>query len=187
MDAHTTGTPIRVVTGGIPPLKGASVAEKMEDMRRNHDWLRTCIMQQPRGFLSLVGAILTEPCSPEADYGVFYIDAVSYTHLRLRVVGRQRLDGQAVRVGDHFGYGGGTHPALAGAHARAGLRLEPVGGVAPGFDGPAQLARGQLLAAAHHGVVGGQEGRRGGREKGFHERLHGVAAVQPEQLSLIHI
>ena len=57
-------------------LKGASLAEKMEDMRRNHDWLRTCIMQQPPGFLSLVGAILTEPCSPEADYG-----AVSYTHL----------------------------------------------------------------------------------------------------------
>ena len=42
VDAHTTGTPIRVVTGGIPPLKGASVAEKMEDMRRNHVWLRTC-------------------------------------------------------------------------------------------------------------------------------------------------
>ena len=78
VDAHTTGTPIRVVTGGIPPLKGASVAEKMEDMRRNHDWLRTCIMQQPRGFLSLVGAILTEPCSPEADYGVFYIDSLTY-------------------------------------------------------------------------------------------------------------
>lgn len=38
VDAHTTGTPIRVVTGGIPPLKGASVAEKMKDMRRNHDW-----------------------------------------------------------------------------------------------------------------------------------------------------
>lgn len=35
-------------------------------------------MQQPRGFLSLVGAILTEPCSPEADYGVFYIDALTY-------------------------------------------------------------------------------------------------------------
>lgn len=65
VDAHTTGTPIRVVTGGIPPLKGASVAEKMEDMRRNHDWLRTCIMQQPRGFLSLVGAILTEPARPK--------------------------------------------------------------------------------------------------------------------------
>ncbi len=78
VDAHTTGTPIRVVTSGLPPLKGASVGEKMEYMRRNHDWLRTCIMQQPRGFQSLVGAVLTEPCSPGADYGVFYMDSLTY-------------------------------------------------------------------------------------------------------------
>ncbi len=78
VDAHTTGTPIRVVTGGIPPLRGSTVTQKMEYMRVNHDWIRTCIMQQPRGFASLVGAILTEPCSPEADYGLFYIDALTY-------------------------------------------------------------------------------------------------------------
>lgn len=35
-------------------------------------------MQQPRGFLSLVGAVLTEPCSSDADYGLFYIDALGY-------------------------------------------------------------------------------------------------------------
>lgn len=78
VDAHTTGTPIRVVTAGLPRLKGQSVGEKMEYMRNNHDWLRTCIMQQPRGFASLVGAVLTEPAAPEADYGVFYIDALTY-------------------------------------------------------------------------------------------------------------
>lgn len=78
VDVHTTGTPIRVVTSGIPRLRGNSIAEKMEDMRANHDWLRTCIMQQPRGFLSLVGAILVEPCSPEADFGLFYMDALTY-------------------------------------------------------------------------------------------------------------
>lgn len=78
VDAHTTGTPIRVVTGGIPPLKGSTITQKMEYMRLHHDWLRTCIMRQPRGFASLVGAILTEPCSPRADYGLFYIDALTY-------------------------------------------------------------------------------------------------------------
>ncbi|MDD4160504.1 MAG: proline racemase family protein [Synergistaceae bacterium] len=78
VDAHTTGTPIRVVTAGIPPLRGASVGEKMEYMKNNYDWIRTFLMQQPRGFLSLVGAVLTEPCSPDADYGLFYIDALTY-------------------------------------------------------------------------------------------------------------
>ena len=78
VDAHTTGTPIRVITSGIPPLKGDSIEEKMKYMKTHYDWIRTCLMQQPRGFLSLVGAVLTEPCSPDADYGLFYIDALTY-------------------------------------------------------------------------------------------------------------
>jgi proline racemase/trans-L-3-hydroxyproline dehydratase len=78
IDAHTTGTPIRVITSGIPPLKGDTIGQKMEYMRCHYDWIRTCIMQQPRGFRSLVGAVLTEPCSQEADYGLFYIDALTY-------------------------------------------------------------------------------------------------------------
>lgn len=78
VDAHTTGTPIRVITSGIPPLKGNTIEDKMEYMKANYDWLRTCSMQQPRGFLSLVGAVLTEPCSSDADYGLFFIDALTY-------------------------------------------------------------------------------------------------------------
>ncbi len=78
VDAHTTGTPIRVITSGIPPLKGDSIEDKMKYMKTHYDWIRTCLMQQPRGFLSLVGAVLTEPCSPDADYGLFYIDALTY-------------------------------------------------------------------------------------------------------------
>lgn len=78
VDAHTTGTPIRVITSGIPPLKGDTIEGKMEYMKANYDWLRTCSMQQPRGFLSLVGAVLTEPCSSDADYGLFFIDALTY-------------------------------------------------------------------------------------------------------------
>ncbi len=78
IDAHTTGTPIRIVTSGIPTLYGKSVSEKMDYMRTHYDHLRTCIMQQPRGFTSLVGAILTEPVAQEADYGLFYIDDLTY-------------------------------------------------------------------------------------------------------------
>ena len=78
IDAHTTGTPIRVITSGIPPLKGNTIEDKMGYMKANYDWLRTCSMQQPRGFLSLVGAVLTEPCSLDADYGLFFIDALTY-------------------------------------------------------------------------------------------------------------
>ena len=78
VDAHTTGTPIRVVTSGIPTLRGNTVSEKMDYMRSNYDWMRKSLMRQPRGFLSLVGAVLTSPCCGEADYGLFYVDALTY-------------------------------------------------------------------------------------------------------------
>jgi len=78
VDAHTTGTPIRVVTNGIPPLRGKTMSQKMHDMETRFDWMRSCIACQPRGFQSLVCAVLTPPCDPEADYGVFYLDAKAY-------------------------------------------------------------------------------------------------------------
>ena len=78
VDAHTTGTPIRVITGGIPPLKGNSIHEKMLYMEKHHDWLRACIACPPRAPQSVVCAVLVPPCSKEADYGVFYMDAKAY-------------------------------------------------------------------------------------------------------------
>jgi proline racemase len=78
VDVHTTGTPTRVITSGIPTLHGANITAKMNIMKQSYDWLRSCTMQQPRGFQSLVGAVLTEPCVPEADFGLFYIDSLGY-------------------------------------------------------------------------------------------------------------
>ncbi len=78
VDAHTTGTPIRIVASGIPPLAGATVTEKMEDMRARHDHIRRFATCPPRAAESLVAAVLTEPCTPGADFGLFYIDALTY-------------------------------------------------------------------------------------------------------------
>lgn len=74
VDSHAAGCPIRVLTGGIPPLRGATMLDKMLDMQKNHDALRVMTMCEPRGHRQMVGAVLTEPVSPEADVGVFYID-----------------------------------------------------------------------------------------------------------------
>lgn len=78
VDAHTTGTPIRVITGGIPPLHGNSIHEKMLYMEKHFDWLRSCAACPPRAPQSTVCAVLVPPVSEEADYGVFYMDAKSY-------------------------------------------------------------------------------------------------------------
>lgn len=78
IDAHTTGTPIRIITAGIPTLFGDTISQKMKYMRDNYDDLRLSITRQPRGFSSLVCAVLTAPTAPDADFGVFYIDADTY-------------------------------------------------------------------------------------------------------------
>lgn len=78
VDAHTTGTPIRVITGGIPPLHGNTIHDKMLYMEKHFDWLRALAACPPRAPQSLVCAVLVPPCDQTADYGVFYMDAKSY-------------------------------------------------------------------------------------------------------------
>lgn len=78
VEAHSAGTPIRVITSGIPMLRGSTITEKMEDMRARYDHIRRFATLPPRASDSLVAAVLTEPCTSEADFGLFYIDALTY-------------------------------------------------------------------------------------------------------------
>ena len=39
VDTHTAGEPMRVVVGGIPPLKGKTVNDKMNYFKKNYDFL----------------------------------------------------------------------------------------------------------------------------------------------------
>ncbi|MEL7566280.1 MAG: proline racemase family protein [Dehalobacterium sp.] len=78
IDAHTTGTPIRVITGGLPHLSGDTISQKMAYMSKHFDGIRQTVTKQPRGFLSLVCAVLTAPTKPEADFGLFYFDSDTY-------------------------------------------------------------------------------------------------------------
>lgn len=78
VDAHTTGSPVRVITSGIPTLRGDTISQRMDYMQTHYDHLRNCILQPPRGCPSLMCAVLTAPTVPEADYGLFYMDAGGY-------------------------------------------------------------------------------------------------------------
>lgn len=78
IDAHTAGTPIRVVVNGIPTLFGDTISQRMEYMKKHHDNLRCMVSKLPRGSQSLVCAILTEPTVAGTDFGLFYFDADTY-------------------------------------------------------------------------------------------------------------
>lgn len=74
IDTHTVGQNTRIVIGGLPYLRGKSMMEKKEYFMNHYDAIRRFLMLEPRGHADMFGAILTEPTSPNADYGVLFID-----------------------------------------------------------------------------------------------------------------
>jgi len=78
VDSHTAGEPTRVVTGGIPYIPGYNMKEKREWMAKNLDYLRRMLMWEPRGHRDMVGAIITEPISDDANAGIIFMDSVGY-------------------------------------------------------------------------------------------------------------
>ncbi len=78
VDSHTAGEPTRVVTGGLPPIPGETMADRMAYLEKEMDHFRTSLMQEPRGHRDMFGAILTDPLSPGADIGVIFMNAGGY-------------------------------------------------------------------------------------------------------------
>jgi proline racemase len=78
IDSHTAGECTRLVTGGLPPLRGESMAEKLASIEENLPQLPGYLLLEPRGHKDMFGAVLTEPCSPDADIGVIFMDNQGY-------------------------------------------------------------------------------------------------------------
>ncbi|MBN6886111.1 proline racemase [Cytobacillus horneckiae] len=78
IDTHTGGNPTRTLVSGLPKLEGKTMSEKMLHMKKEHDWIRKLLMNEPRGHDVMSGALLTDPCHPDADIGVIYIETGGY-------------------------------------------------------------------------------------------------------------
>src|SRR5690554_5890438 len=78
IDSHTGGEPTRVVVSGGPDLGRGPLSERLERLRRQHDWLRRAAVNEPRGSDVLVGALLCEPEDPRALAGVVFFNNVGY-------------------------------------------------------------------------------------------------------------
>jgi proline racemase/trans-L-3-hydroxyproline dehydratase len=81
VDSHTMGEPTRVVTGGMPPIQGNTMAEKKKYLQENLDYIRTALMHEPRGHRDMFGSIITSPSNPEADLGIIFMDSGSYLNM----------------------------------------------------------------------------------------------------------
>jgi proline racemase len=73
IDAHTAGEPLRIITGGLPPLPGDTILAKRRYAREHLDNLRKALMWEPRGHADMYGCILTEPATPDGTLGVLFL------------------------------------------------------------------------------------------------------------------
>lgn len=78
IDTHSGGEPNRIVMSGVPPIPGATMADKKEYMRAHLDHLRTLVVQEPRGHGDMLGAVLTPPVTAGAHYGVIFMEGRGY-------------------------------------------------------------------------------------------------------------
>ncbi|MFJ9123291.1 proline racemase family protein [Streptomyces sp. NPDC102340] len=78
VDSHTEGMPTRVVTGGVGPIPGDTMAERRTYALEHLDELRRFLVDEPRGHPAMSGAILQPPTRPDADWGVLYIEVSGF-------------------------------------------------------------------------------------------------------------
>lgn len=81
IDSHTGGEPTRLIIEGVGPLPGATIQDKRRHLMENLDAIRLHLTREPRGHRDMVAALVTEPCSEEAHFGLIYMDARRYPYL----------------------------------------------------------------------------------------------------------
>ena len=101
VEMHTGGEPVRIVTGGYPPLEGATLLEKRRYARDRLDHLRRMLMAEPRGHADMYGALLVAPDLPDADLAVLFLHNDGYSTMcghAVIALGRYAVDRGLVPV-----------------------------------------------------------------------------------------
>ncbi len=81
IDSHTAGEPTRLVVDGIGHLSGNSMKDKREYFMENLDHVRKLLTREPRGHRGMFTAVVTKPVTPEALFGLIYMDPRRYPFL----------------------------------------------------------------------------------------------------------
>ncbi|MBT5916462.1 MAG: hydroxyproline-2-epimerase [Opitutae bacterium] len=78
IDSHTGGEPTRVIITGGPNLGTEGLAQRMEIFQKEQDGFRRAVINEPRGWEAMVGALLCEPHDKTCDAGVIFFNNVGY-------------------------------------------------------------------------------------------------------------
>ena len=81
IDSHTEGEATRLIVEGPGTIPGATMMEKLSYYKTHYDQVRCLVTQEPRGSRDILAAQVTEAVSPEAAFGLIYMDARRYPYL----------------------------------------------------------------------------------------------------------
>ena len=73
-DYHTAGEPFRIVTGGLPPIEGATVLERRTYAQTTSavDVVRQLLVNEPRGHADMYGGFIIPANDDGAHFGVLF-------------------------------------------------------------------------------------------------------------------
>jgi len=73
IDFHTAGIGMRLLTSGLGRLPGSTISDKRRHFEENLDRVRTGLCLEPRGHRGMLIAVMTDPVTPGADFGLFFM------------------------------------------------------------------------------------------------------------------
>ncbi len=79
IDCHAAGEPLRLITGGWPPIPGDTILARRRYLREHLDHLRRALIFEPRGHADMYACILTAPVTPDGDLGVLFLHNEGYS------------------------------------------------------------------------------------------------------------
>ncbi len=79
VDYHAGGEPFRIVSGGVSPLRGATILDKRRDAAGRLDHIRRLLVNEPRGHADMYGCFVTLPDDDGADLGVVFFHNEGYS------------------------------------------------------------------------------------------------------------
>ncbi|HXN03096.1 MAG TPA: proline racemase family protein [Candidatus Dormibacteraeota bacterium] len=79
VDYHTAGEPFRIVSGGVPSLRGATIMEKRRYALEHLDHIRQLLVFEPRGHADKYGGFVTDPQDAGAQLGVVFFHNAGYS------------------------------------------------------------------------------------------------------------
>jgi proline racemase len=79
VDYHTGGEPFRIVTGGVEPLRGATILDRRRDALERLDHVRRLLVNEPRGHADMYGCHVVPPNDDGAHLGVVFFHNAGYS------------------------------------------------------------------------------------------------------------